>query len=503
MQIYFIHDFLRAEWDGGTAERNGRWLHVLLAPALRRLGHQTTRIGLTHPAVQTFLARTLGASRGDIAPRWPAFFSDPDAAFHHVILLPPLAGAGLVIGLELSPNQMRVLHAAEIPFADVAIDPVRFGPDLFLAVRTNHPELAHALTGYAAPSAPIIQEARRLCTLSRNGLPRQTLFVGQTDMDAALITDARLGSVGPHLCALRQRFGNGEHVLIKPHLYGRTHRDVHTLHQAFPKARLTNDNVYTLLGSGTVAKVVTLSSGVATEAPFFGVPATTLLQPDTARIEFVSPRIRLSPESLGPDLWATTSRSIAGLPRQKASLRARLGLAWAYPPPPHLRDRRVKVNDSFDFSRDSQRDLRGFGWSYPEPTGCWTDGPLATLLVDPAGRQLDLAIHCRAFLPIGAEALQVDLEVRGSSILPKRLTFRRHRPSTIIVTLPVEGPVEVVLRIVNSRSPASAGVSNDRRALGLHVTTISVRSQRAAATALVPNLARAIAASIAAALIGG
>lgn len=504
MQIHFIHDFHRAEWDGGMAERSGRWLYALVAPLLRRIGHHTTRIGLYHPAIQTLLARTLRAHQPGMAPHWPTLFSDPEAAHQHAGIFPCLTQAGLVVGFELSPNQMRILDAAGIPFVDVAIDPIRFAADLFLALRTNDPSLAHALAPHAAPSAPIALEARRLCLPAADEPAAATLFVGQTDVDAALVTGACLGTVDPHLPALRHRFGDGDRLLLKPHPYGRAHRDILTLHQTFPKARLVDDNVYALLGSGTVAEVVTLSSSVATEAPFFGVPATTLLRPDTSQVDGVSPRIRLLPEAMCCALRATATRAVAGASRRKMSLRSRLGLAWAYPPPLNPPDRRIKPDDILDFSCHGRPGLHGFGWSHPEPTGCWTDGPLATFLVDPAGQSLDLVLNCRACLPPGAAPLQVTLEVRGAAVPPQRLSFYWPRPRMITVALPpMKGLLEVALHIMNPRSPASAGRSDDCRALGLHVATVKVRCRPAARLALFPHTARAMAASIAAALIGG
>ena len=497
MQIYFIHDFARAEWDGGAAERSGRWLYALAAPLLRRCGHRTDRIGAAHPGVQRLLAGPPDPLPAGI--RWPSLFSDPDAVPHHASILPYLAGAGLVVGFELSPNQMRILETARIPFIDVAIDPVRFAPDLFLALRTNDPALAKTLSRCAVPVA-----SQACLTHCSDAIAENTLFVGQTDIDAALIVGSRLATIEPHLPDLRTQFGDGRHLLLKPHPYGRSHRDIHALHRSFPKARITSDNVYTLLASGTVAEVVTLSSSVAAEAPFFGVAATTLLQPDTAILPFVSPRIRVSPDQLPPGLFAVAGRVTPRRSPCCASLRFRLGLSWAFPAPLHLTDRRIRPNDKLDFRHSASRALLGIGWSYPEPTGCWTDGALATILVDTDGKAVELAIHYTTYQPPGTAPLRITLELRGTQGVTKHLTLRAAYPSTITVPIPPSlGLVEVAIHVNNPRSPASLGQAEDRRELGLHITDIGVSAQIETLSDSVFQIARSLAASFAVAFLAG
>lgn len=495
MQICFIQDYFRANWDGGNAERCGRWLHALIGPALRRLGHHTYRLGHTHTAIQALLTESLEL-------RWPALFSDPDAAFYHAKILPQLERANLVVGFELSPNQMRILHSVGIPFIDVTIDPIRFEKDIFLALRTNVPDLAAALARHETRTEAISHRRRSPSSVTLDR-PENILFAGQTDKDASLITNGHLGTIDPYLPALSEEFGNGETMWLKPHPYGRVHGSILKLHKVFTRSRIVTDNVYAMLASGKVARVITLSSGVAFEAPFFDVPATSLLTPDVRHVENVSRTIRLSPDVLPLSLWKSTGRSFKLTSARKESLRSCLGLAWAYPFPKKLPTHSVEHDDFIDFSnRGDAAGLFGSGWSYPETTGCWTNGPLATFLVRLPGEPLDLSLQCRAYVPPGTTPLHLTIEVRGNAIYRKRLTFHSQRIRMVHLSLPrTEGLTEISLHIDNPRIPGLSSLSDDHRALGLHVISAHFHRRSAKVYHWLSSTAHAVAASAAAMLV--
>ena len=500
MQICFIQDYLRASWDEGNAERCGRWLHALIGPALRRRGHHTYRLSHTHTAIQTLLTKSLNLG-------WPALFSDPGVASCHAGILSHLKQADLVIGFELSPNQMRVLYAAGVPFIDVAIDPIRFERDIFLALRTNMPALAGALASYETHTDAISYRRRPPSSVMLDR-PGKVLFAGQTDIDASLVTNGRIGTIDPYLPALREQLGAGETMWLKPHPYGRVHQSILKLHEVFTKSRLVTDNMYAMLASGEIARVITLSSGVAYEAPFFGIPATTLLIPDVRHVENVSRTIRLSPDALPLSLWRNTGRSTTNKMIPKASLRSSLGLAWAYPSPENFPNRSVEHDDVIEFSNREARSgvagLCGFGWSHPETTGYWTNGPLATLLVQPPSEPFDLSLQCRAYVPPGTSPLRLTIEVRGTALYRRRLTFHSQRIRMVRIPLPhTDGLTEIALHIHNPRIPGLSGLSDDHRALGLHVISARFHRRPAKVYHWLASTAQAVAASAAAMLVSG
>ena len=283
MRVCFIHDYARALWDGGCAQANGRWLYDLIGPGLRCLGHDVVLIDGDKPELRS-LNEARDGTPADLIRRWASQYSDPGSASDQACLLPLLGGGALVIGFEVAPNQMRMLDRSGYKVIDFAIGPIRFASDLFFALRTNDRQLAAALDGLKIPDRSLAVGAdfnavtthHSQADLARD-LP--ALFVGQTDTDAALVCGGRPVTIEPFLPQLRERFGNGAGLLLKPHPYGREHHDIRTLHLAFPSAKFVSDNIYALIGGRRAREVVTLSSGVATEAAFFGVPATILIRP--------------------------------------------------------------------------------------------------------------------------------------------------------------------------------------------------------------------------------
>jgi hypothetical protein len=53
-----------------------------------------------------------------------------------------LLNAELVVGWGLTPALMELLYRHRISFVDVEVDPIRFGDDLLLRVRTNSSHLS-------------------------------------------------------------------------------------------------------------------------------------------------------------------------------------------------------------------------------------------------------------------------------------------------------------------------------------------------------------------------
>ncbi|MEJ1977340.1 MAG: hypothetical protein WDN49_15795 [Acetobacteraceae bacterium] len=142
--------------------------------------------------MSTLLAARAPASHA----AWAATLSDPDLLDEVTKVCWPLQQFDLVVGYELTPNQMRFLAAAGTPFLDISIDPVRFAPDLFLKMRTNDDAVSRVLQAYDQPAETLLPHVAWLRSNTARALPQDSpttpclLFAGQTDVDASLVTAA-------------------------------------------------------------------------------------------------------------------------------------------------------------------------------------------------------------------------------------------------------------------------------------------------------------------------
>ena len=250
MRIAFSCDLMRHGGDAGDAEANSAWLWPLLRPVVEEIGHELVLHTRDDPA--TAHAAQAAACGLDPSEAWPLLYSDPAQTDAVRRTSRTLLEADLVIGHELSPNQLHVLAQAGVPCVDLSVDPVRFGPELFLRVRTSDRVLADLLQRRHVPDAALadaVEAMRKRCGASAGVPGPAVLFAGQTDADASLIEGARLRSVEPFIDRIRGLVEPGWRLLLKPHPYARSNADVRALHAAAPGSIFVQDNVYALPAS--------------------------------------------------------------------------------------------------------------------------------------------------------------------------------------------------------------------------------------------------------------
>jgi hypothetical protein len=416
-------------------------------------------------------------------------FSDP-AALPIVAASCPL-DHDFVIGFEMTPNQIRLLASAGLPFLDISIDPLRFGRDLFFRMRSNDPSMQRMLQACHQPAEMLRDD---VADLLRQAAPGQSidgcddgavLFAGQTDIDASLICDAGLASIEPFIERIGQIL-QGRRLLLKPHPYGQTHRTITVLQAAFPGAMVVNDPIYALLSLPEIQHVVTLSSGVAEEATLFGKSVTTLITPDGTREKIgdalVSPYYRVGLEQITGGFWRALEGKAAPaepvVAARAGRLRHSIGQAWGYTVHPRLTQRAISPGDRLSFKAGGNgAGLCLLGWSQPERAGVWTDGAMATMRVDTQGKALDLILGHRAFVRRGGEPLQVAIRV-GQQDIAQHVTIRYRCYGELIIQLPaVKGCTEIALYIMGTTRPSDAGVGPDTRDLGLQLVNARVRQR--------------------------
>ncbi len=389
MNIVTVHDVFRAAVFRlpDLEESIGPWLHALLGPPLTRLGHTVRRFS-SRDDLPAAVERH-GWNRDPST--WTWLFSSPEALPAVAELLAPLRAADLIVGFELTPNIIRFLTTAGLRFVEITQDSIRFCPDLFFRVRTNDPAITTRLARWEVPDAAVRTEADRLRSklpAAYDG-PAATLFVGQVDINSSLIADAALTRVDRFIPELEQTL-EGRRLLLKPHPMAPKSGDLLSLYEHFPNARFIAGNIYALLASPAIERVVTLSSSVAAEAPMFDKPVRQLITPDIHTIPgaMASRFHRVDARATSIAFWGDLldgMPSFMFLDAPPPPLRQRFSVSWGYGREMIAPvSRRIAENEVVSFARGGRgRDLCLFGWSDPEPWGVWSDGGVALLQFDP------------------------------------------------------------------------------------------------------------------------
>ena len=146
-------------------------------------------------------------------------------------------------------------------------------------------------------------------------------------------------------------------------------------------------------------------------------------------------------------------------------------------------DRSVRSGERVLFAEGSGAErLLGEGWSFLEPTGVWTDGEQASLvlkLTDLAPAAAELVLAVSAF--VTAEYPELKVEV---SALDEQLAGRvfRHGEGQRLLRVPFPsaagaqgGRIPFELHFSDPARPVDLGLDNDARRLGLHLEWLMVR----------------------------
>jgi hypothetical protein len=145
-------------------------------------------------------------------------------------------------------------------------------------------------------------------------------------------------------------------------------------------------------------------------------------------------------------------------------------------------DRCVVPGEKIVFSEASGADrLLTNGWSDLEPTGVWTDGKEASLVLELTSApppDADLVLGVTPFVTPDHPELEVEASALGERLAGR--VFRYGKANRLLrIPLPSTGRGQAAripfeLRLRNPAKPVDLGFSDDRRSLGLHLQWLMV-----------------------------
>lgn len=170
-----------------------------------------------------------------------------------------------IIGFELPNNLIHLLSRRGVNYIDVNVHPVRFCDKRILGIRTNDSSYLNKIV----PESYMYEQASKYIGTTHVA---ETLVVGQTRIDRSLLKNGKLAkledfrflfeALTPHKCAYKA------HPL-----------DMHNgkwLVEDLFFADESDSNIYELLASPSLKRVIGISSSVLYEAKYFNKPSLFL-----------------------------------------------------------------------------------------------------------------------------------------------------------------------------------------------------------------------------------
>ena len=286
-KIIFTGDIFRIQYlryeknNHDPFEKNIRMIYKLLGPLVSEiLGCETewisgNELGLSVNCIQ-LITNEIGLALNEES--WALFFED-SSEFPQIeqAILNHFDSDILVIGWELPPYLTKIFDKNNIIYIDISLHPWRFMPDLIMAARSNNYEIYKRIYDVRVPVDKLYEEinlykakATRFTSISMKS--NSAIFLGQTDIDASLISEKRIYGIDDiieNITILSYEF---DHVYFKnhPHVPANFNNEILKHIKRIRNSSTISRNIYILLGEDIDSVFVSLSSGSLMEAELFG-----------------------------------------------------------------------------------------------------------------------------------------------------------------------------------------------------------------------------------------
>ena len=266
-----VGDLLRPDGSGrpGGTDRSVLWLWN----AIKRQIHLASGLpseALTSAALAGWIEALRPQAEADVY--WASIHDRLPESEHIVERL----RRRFCVGYEMPPWLIRLLDQHVVPYIDLRVHPVRFLDDLLFAARASVRETQAAVLSMAIHENEVFATAglrEAMCRfISDARVPDNTLLVaGQRRFDSTQIINGTFFDAMPRAAEIHAICARYPAVVLKPHPQDRHHSLLEVAATAPTRViGVIDDNVYRMLSLPQISAVLTVNSGLAQEAPYFG-----------------------------------------------------------------------------------------------------------------------------------------------------------------------------------------------------------------------------------------
>lgn len=322
-RILISSDFLRA--NAKEQHSNCPWLHHILKRPIEKATSIAPILFASTESLEEGLSREQffrlsNCSRFDSTINQFYFTAEEISAESLQYLSIFIRPDDLVIGYELSKGTKNLLDRIGAKWIDIWLHPVRYLDDILLAFTASDPDVYAEIARFNVPESVYELYAdlygmntRRMIDKGRiTGIaPDSALFVGQTLNDVSICRDGEMLSILNFKEQIERTAQEYNAFYYSRHPYvKRGDEDILRYIRKIGMLR-TDIPSYTLISSGLVKKVVSISSSVLHEAKYFGVETECLFEP-VLRLggNFHTDHLSVFQDFVSPHFWEAVLRPL-------------------------------------------------------------------------------------------------------------------------------------------------------------------------------------------------
>jgi hypothetical protein len=275
--------------------RQGAGIHIGHAPTGKRPHGLRADFSLARFRALTGLEPAAFDDDAIRQAHWGAsYYELPVAAVDY--LFEHLPAGCQVLSFEMPPWLQRACTLRGVGYLEMRVSPLRFGRDLYVALRTSVAEVARRLSEQSISDDELRLEAgilranvqmhRRRLESERayafDDLDGAVLFVDQAPYDASLLTEQGRPCRAEDFADRLRDACAGRRLLYKAHPFATQHAlEQCTLleHITGQRPQACVQNAYQILSGDDDVRLIGLSSGMLQEAPWFGKDSVLLFRP--------------------------------------------------------------------------------------------------------------------------------------------------------------------------------------------------------------------------------
>ena len=179
-----------------------------------------------------------------------------------------------IICHEMPPIFKKICEKLGLYYIDIRIHPVRYLDDHMFSMATNNPHVFEHLKQYLVNEKIFYLYANLYKTTADfynlNIDENSALIVGQTNVDSALYENGKVHTIFEYEDQIKKLGNEYQTVYYKPHPFNGDLKEIYNFLKKYPFIKIINDNIYYLLSDDNIKAVYAISSGVLTEAKYFG-----------------------------------------------------------------------------------------------------------------------------------------------------------------------------------------------------------------------------------------